>query len=73
MFFSAEHIQGMEQIIDFFVDDNYAANTKMSRDAGIPFVDCKSHLLNLDVQYFIGKESEAVTQAQESRHFWVRL
>lgn len=51
-----EDCQHMEKFVEFMTGDNCSTNVKMARKAKIPFVGCKSHLLNLDVQAFIGRE-----------------
>lgn len=56
--FNETQLQDMENIVEIFSGDNCSTNLKMARDAGIPIVGCKSHLLNLDVQDFIGKEQK---------------
>ena len=57
----------METFIEFFVGDNCSTNVKMARQSNIPFVGCKSHLLNLDVQgSIVGKESKATKKRKNS-------
>ena len=56
--FSAEDLEHKECLIEFFCGDNCSTNVKMAKKANIPFVGCKSHLLNLDVQEYIGKEAK---------------
>lgn len=48
--------ENMRNLVQFCVGDNCSTNIKMARLAEIPFVGCKSHLLNLDVQAYIGEE-----------------
>ena len=50
----------MEEMIEFVtvIEDNCTKNRLMCKRADIPFVRCKSHLLDLDVQDFIGSEAK---------------
>ena len=45
--------QSMIDII-YLVGDNCSVNKKLSRNLGIPLVDCNSHKLNLAVQMYLG-------------------
>ena len=56
--YTEEQLASMEEIVEFVTGDNCATNKSMCRRADIPFIGCKSHLLNLDVQNFIGSEAK---------------
>ena len=56
--YTEEQLESMEDIVEFITGDNCSTNKSMCKRANIPFMGCKSHLLNLDVQDFIGPEAK---------------
>lgn len=53
--FSEEQLANMEDIVEFFTADNCSTNRSMCKKAGIPFIGCKSHLLNLAIKIYCGE------------------
>jgi hypothetical protein len=53
--FSEEQLNELEKIVEFFTGDNCSTNRSMCKKAGIPFIGCKSHLLNLAIKIFCGE------------------
>lgn len=63
--YSEHDCRHMETFIQFLTGDNCSTNTKMAKQAQIPFIGCKSHLLNLDVQGFVGKETKSIKKRKQ--------
>ena len=52
--FSDTQLENIEDIMQAIIGDSVSANKKLARIANIPFINCRSHLLNLAVNAGIG-------------------
>jgi hypothetical protein len=63
--FSATQLDSIEDIVQAIIGDSVSANKKLARIANIPFINCRSHLLNLAVNAGIGNPQKQAKRTIE--------
>ena len=65
--FSESQLDEIENTVQAFIGDNVYANRKLARIVKVPFVGCRSHLLNLAVNAGIGNPQRPLKKAGRGR------
>ena len=63
--FSDTQLDKIEDIVQAIIGDSVSANIKLARIANIPFINCRSHLLNLAINAGIGNPQKQAKRALE--------
>jgi hypothetical protein len=63
--FSDTQLENIEDIVQAIIGDSVSANKKLARIANIPFINCRSHLLNLAINAGIGNPQKQAKRTDD--------